>query len=77
LRPEVRRQKDEGRSAAVEFSIFEPKSEKDVPGGTVARAKATCLCCGAVLPPQRVRAQLAERRGGAFASSTWHTVNGS
>lgn len=54
----------------VEFEVFEPKVEKDVPGGTVARAKATCLCCGSpaqptVLSPERVRAQLATQRGGA------------
>lgn len=49
----------------VEFEIFEPQSEKDVPPGTVNRAKATCLCCGTVLPPARVRAQLREQRGGA------------
>jgi putative DNA methylase len=36
-----------------------------VPAGTVLRAKATCLCCGTVLPPERVRAQLAAQRGGA------------
>ena len=41
-----------------QFEIFEPRSENDVPGGTVTRAKATCLHCGAVLPPDRVRAQL-------------------
>jgi putative DNA methylase len=39
--------------------------EEDVPSGTVTRAKATCVCCGAVLPPERVRAQLAGQRGGA------------
>ena len=49
----------------VEFEVFEPASEKEVPSGTVARAKATCLCCHTVLPPERVRAQLAEQRGGA------------
>src|SRR5579875_1484459 len=49
----------------VEFEIFTPTTEKDVRGGTVSRAKATCLCCGAVLPPERVRAQLAAQRGGA------------
>ncbi|MBN1842595.1 MAG: DUF1156 domain-containing protein [Deltaproteobacteria bacterium] len=48
----------------VEFEIFEPKNDRDVSGGTVTRAKATCLCCKAVLPPERVRAQLAEQRGG-------------
>jgi len=49
----------------VEFEIFEPKSEKEVRGGTVTRAKATCPCCNMVLPPERVRAQLSEQRGGA------------
>jgi putative DNA methylase len=49
----------------VELEVFEPKSDKDVPAGTVAGAKATCLCCGKVLPPERVRAQLAAQHGGA------------
>ncbi|MBC7221131.1 DUF1156 domain-containing protein, partial [Candidatus Bipolaricaulota bacterium] len=49
----------------VSFEIFEPKSDREVPAGTVTRARATCLCCGAVLPPERVRAQLAVQRGGA------------
>jgi len=49
----------------VEFEVFEPKAEKDVASGTVTRAKATCLACGAVLPPVRVRAQLTAQRGGA------------
>jgi adenine-specific DNA methylase len=50
---------------AVEFEIFEPKTESEVVSGTVTRAKATCLCCGTVLPPERVRVQLREQRGGA------------
>ncbi len=57
-----------GRMPALpgpEFEVFEPASEKEVRGGTVSRARATCLCCGAVLPPERVRAQLAAQRGGA------------
>ncbi len=59
-----------GKPPRVEFEIFEPKAEKEVPGGTVTRAKATCLCCGSpaqptVLPPGRVRAQLTAQRGGA------------
>src|SRR5207237_5614471 len=49
----------------VEFEVFEPEVDNDVPGGTVTRAKATCVACGAVLPPERVRAQLAVQRGGA------------
>jgi adenine-specific DNA methylase len=54
-----------GRPPRVQFEVFEPKSEKEVPGGTVARAKATCLACGTVLSAERVRAQLAQQRGGA------------
>src|SRR5262249_37191516 len=49
----------------VEFEVFEPLTEKDVRGGTVSRAKATCVCCNTVLHPERVRAQLAAQRGGA------------
>ena len=45
--------------------MFEPASDRDVRAGTVTRAKATCLCCGVVLPPERVREQLARQRGGA------------
>lgn len=55
----------EGDGVRVDFEIFEPKSDRDVLSGTVTRAKATCLCCGMVLPPDRVRIQLAEQRGGA------------
>jgi adenine-specific DNA methylase len=54
-----------GEPPRVEFEIFEPKNEKEVRDGTVTRAKATCVACGAVLPPERVRAQLAAQRGGA------------
>lgn len=49
----------------VDFEVFEPNAVHEVHAGTVTRAKATCLCCYAVLAPQRVRAQLAEQRGGA------------
>ncbi|MEW6669800.1 MAG: hypothetical protein AB1512_31710 [Thermodesulfobacteriota bacterium] len=49
----------------MEFEVFDPVTDKVVPSGTVTRAKATCLCCGRVLPPERIRAQLAEQRGGA------------
>ncbi len=54
-----------GRPPRVEFEVFEPKADKDVHEGTVTRAKAKCVCCGVVLPPERVRAQLAAQRGGA------------
>jgi len=47
------------------FEIFEPDFDKDVPPGTVSRAKATCLHCGTVMHPDRVRAQLSVQHGGA------------
>ena len=56
-----------GAPPHVAFEVFEPKAESEVRAGTVTRAKATCLCCSAVLPPGRVRAQLAAERGGADA----------
>ena len=58
-------ERPDGSSPRVYFEVFEPTATSDVRGGTVTRAKATCLCCGAVLPPERVRAQLTEQRGGA------------
>lgn len=63
LRSRIERLPD--KAPQVLFDIFEPKTEQEVPSGTVTRAKAACLCCGAVLPPERVRAQLAAQRGGA------------
>ena len=65
LRTKVAR--PEGIMSQVEFEIFEPKSDSEVANGTVARARATCLCCGAVLPPERVRTQLSAHKGGADA----------
>ena len=58
-------ERSEGAAPRVEFEIYEPETDREVRAGTVTRAKATCLCCGAVLPPERVRAQLAAERGGA------------
>jgi len=63
LRCHVERPK--GQFPRVEFEIFEPKTEKEVRGGTVSRAKAKCVCCGTVLVPERVRAQIASQHGGA------------
>ena len=65
LRPSVVRR--DGGPPEVAFDVFEPIGEGDVHGGTVNRAKATCLCCGTVLPPERVRFQLSEQRGGSEA----------
>ena len=56
-----------GASPRVEFAVFAPETDRDVRAGTVTRAKAACPCCGIVVPPERVRAQLAEQRGGADA----------
>ena len=55
----------DGAPPSVVFESFEPKTDQEVHSGTVTRAKATCLCCGAVLAPERVRLQLAAERGGA------------
>ena len=63
LRYRVERQ--QGEPPKVEFAVFRPVGDDEVPHGTVARARATCLCCGAVLQPERVRAQIAAQRGGA------------
>ena len=54
-----------GASPRVEFAVFAPETDRDVRAGTVTRAKAACPCCGVVVPPERVRAQLAEQHGGA------------
>ncbi|MEP0775199.1 MAG: DUF1156 domain-containing protein, partial [Acidobacteriota bacterium] len=54
-----------GEFPHVAFEVFAPTRDSEVPGGTVARARARCLCCGAVLAPERVRAQLHAQRGGA------------
>jgi len=66
LRYRVERPK--GQPPRVELEIFTPKTEKDVPDGTVSRAKARCLACNTVLAPERVRAQLVAQRGGADAT---------
>ena len=58
-------ERPEGTPPRVVFEVFEPSTESEVRAGTVTRAKAACLCCAAVLPPGRVRAQLAAERGGA------------
>jgi putative DNA methylase len=47
------------------FEVFTPKSELEVPHGTVTRARATCPCCGTTLAPDRVRWQLRAQQGGA------------
>jgi putative DNA methylase len=51
----------------LEYEIFAPSSDADVPTSTVAGARATCPSCGSVLPPNRVCAQLKAQHGGADA----------
>jgi putative DNA methylase len=46
LRYKVIRGEDRGNRPKVEFEVFEPKNENELPASTVTRAKATCLCCG-------------------------------
>ena len=48
----------------VEFEIFEPKSEAEVPPPIVKRFAATCPVCGYTTPYARVREQIRARRGG-------------
>ena len=64
-RPEKGQTHRSAPTKTIRFEIFEPTNDREVPEGTVVRAKATCLCCGTVLSPDRVRAQLAAQRGGA------------
>ena len=63
LRPQAVR--SIGEPPWVEFELFEPKASSDVPRATVSRAKATCVACGVVLAPERVRVQLRAQHGGA------------
>ncbi len=47
------------------LEIFQPKSERDVESGTVARGSATCPVTGFTTPVASVRRQMKERQGGA------------
>lgn len=49
----------------VVFEVFEPEAPDEVPRGTLKLSKATCIACGAVVAPDRVRAQLVPNHGGA------------
>ncbi|MBK8915087.1 MAG: DUF1156 domain-containing protein [Phycisphaerales bacterium] len=76
LRYEEKRARGSVPELALE--VFEPRSEDDVPRGTVTRANATCPCCQIVVPAERVRAQLAEQSGGSDAlfDGSGHRVGG-
>jgi adenine-specific DNA methylase len=49
----------------IELELFQPRSDNEVPNGTVSRGNAACPACNLVLRVERVRAQLAAQRGGA------------
>jgi len=53
-----------GGGGRVEFEIFEPNSEAEVPPPIVKRFAATCPVCGYTTPYARVREQIRARRGG-------------
>jgi putative DNA methylase len=57
--------RERGKAPKVEFELYEPKKDSDVPKGTVDRGNAKCICCETVLPVERVRQQLVPRHGGA------------
>jgi putative DNA methylase len=48
----------------VNFEIIEPATASYAAGGTISKARATCLACGAVMGPDRLRVQLSSQRGG-------------
>jgi len=49
----------------VELEVFEPKSDLEVPSGTIQNGRATCPVCNSVIPGSRLQAQLKEKYGGA------------
>jgi adenine-specific DNA methylase len=54
-----------GGLPSLEFEVFSPKKDEEVPNGTVTRAKAECPSCRTIVPAPRVAAQLATQGGGA------------
>lgn len=62
LRPTIERTL--GQPPEIVLEVFRPTDATEVQGPAVTRATATCLCCGATLPPERVRTQLARHTGG-------------
>jgi putative DNA methylase len=63
LRYKVKR--PETKPPYMEFEVFQPAGEKEVPKGTVVRGNASCPACNTSLAVDRVRAQLRQQRGGA------------
>jgi putative DNA methylase len=53
------------KSSGLKLEVFTPSNDRDVPKGTVSRAKAICPCCGRIVSAERVREQLRSQKGGA------------
>jgi putative DNA methylase len=49
---------------AIQIEVFRPSLATEVGTGVVSQAKARCAACSTILSPDRLRAQLAESRGG-------------
>jgi len=49
----------------IALEVFQPARDADVASGTIRLAKAKCLACHTVLPPERLRSQMREQHGGA------------
>lgn len=58
-------ERSRGGPPRLQFEIFEPRSDAEVPGATVSLARATCPGCRTVLGPDRVRHKLSLQHGGA------------
>jgi putative DNA methylase len=54
-----------GKMPYLEFEIFEPRTDQEVPLGTVRNGRATCPVCNTVISGARLQAQLKEQHGGA------------
>jgi adenine-specific DNA methylase len=64
LAPRVTRKTKDTSVPSIGFEIIEPTSASFAAGGTVSKARCTCLACGGVMGPDRIRAQLTAQRGG-------------
>jgi putative DNA methylase len=53
-----------GKPPQLAFEVFEPRSDSDVPVGTVKNGRAMCAFCSSILASPRVQAQLKEKHGG-------------
>lgn len=49
----------------LKFEVFKPKTDQEVPTGTIQNGRVTCPACKAVTSRDRLQAQLKEKNGGA------------